>query len=85
MHVANELLKLKAIHTIAKQERERITTTDMDTIERLFRLMVKRRLNKEHRDELLEQPTKDDQKALLAKLFDKELKGYKRILSKLST
>lgn len=85
MHVANELLKLKAIHTIAKQERDRITTTDMDTIERLFRLMVKRRLNKEHRDELLEQPTKDDQKALLAKLFDKELKGYKRILSKLST
>ena len=84
IHVANELLKLKTIHAASsEQQRDRISNAAKDTIERLFRLMVKRRLNKEHRDELLEQPTKDGQKALLAKLFDKELEGYERILSKL--
>lgn len=86
IHIANELLKLKAIHAASsEQQRDRISNADKDTIERLFRLMVKRRLNKEHRDELLEQPTKDGQKELLAKLFDKELKGYERILSRLSS
>ena len=83
IHIANELLKLKAIHASAEQQQDRISNADKETIERFFRLMVKKRLNKEHRDELLEQPTKDDQKAWLAKLFDKELEGYERILSKL--
>lgn len=83
IQIANELLKLKAIQDAIAQHRDRIKDTDKDAIERLFRLMVKRRLNKEHREELLEEPSKEAQKALLAKLFDKELLGYNRILSKI--
>ena len=83
MHVANELFKLKSIQECIEKYQDSMSDSDKDTIERLFRLMVKRRLNKEHRDELLEQPSKDDQKALLAKLFDRELLGYERILSKI--
>jgi len=85
IHIANELFKLKAIRANAGQHVDGASNVDKDTIERFFRLMVKRRLNREHRDELLEQPTKDDQKAMLAKLFDKQLEGYERILSKLPT
>lgn len=83
IHIANELFKLKAIHACIEKQKDNMSGTDKETIERLFRLMVKRRLNKEHRDELLEEPSKDAQKALLAKLFDRELVGYTRILSKM--
>jgi GNAT superfamily N-acetyltransferase len=47
------------------------------------RLMIKRRLNKENRDELSCLPTKDNQKARLATLFETELKHYLKILSSL--
>lgn len=47
------------------------------------RLMIKRRLNKDHRDELTALPTKDDQKLHLSKLFDGELKRYMKIVSSL--
>ena len=83
IHVANELFKLKEMQAIAVQHQNKISNADKDAIERMFRLMVKRRLNKEHRDELLEEPSKESQKASLAKLFDKELIGYERILSKI--
>mgnify|MGYP001295672360 FL=1 len=83
IQIANEILKLKAMQDTVEHQRDRISSVDKDAIERSFRLMVKRRLNKEHRDDLLEEPSKEAQKALLAKLFDKELLGYKRILSKI--
>jgi len=84
LHIANELLKLKTLRENAEQPEGSFSSADKVTVDRFFRLMVKRRLNKEHQDELLEQPTKDDQKALLAKLFDIELKGYEKFLAKLS-
>ena len=83
IQIANEILKFKAMQDTVEHQRDRISSVDKDAIERSFRLMVKRRLNKEHRDDLLEEPSKEAQKALLAKLFDKELLGYKRILSKI--
>mmetsp|Transcript_3351 Transcript_3351/g.8937 ORF Transcript_3351/g.8937 Transcript_3351/m.8937 type:complete len:556 (-) Transcript_3351:1579-3246(-) len=83
IHIVNELLKLKAIRSSVGKNGNDVSSKDSDTIERYYRLMVKRRLNKEHRDVLLEQPTKDDQKILLGKLFDEELKGYERILDRL--
>eukprot|EP00536_Pseudo-nitzschia_multiseries_P013457 jgi/Psemu1/211698/e_gw1.575.46.1 len=85
IHLTNELLKLRAVRCFLEEESEKgVSEEDRETIDRCFRLMVKRRLNKEHREELLEQPSKDDQKAMLARLFEEELKGYERILSKLA-
>mmetsp|Transcript_17603 Transcript_17603/g.48650 ORF Transcript_17603/g.48650 Transcript_17603/m.48650 type:complete len:551 (-) Transcript_17603:1762-3414(-) len=86
IHRTNELLKLRAVRSFLEEKSgQRISEEDRDTIDRCFRLVVKRRLNREHREELLEQPSKDDQKAMLARLFDEELKGYERILAKFST
>ena len=85
IQVANELLKLKAIRSRVWKTENEVSIKDKDRIERYFRLLVKRRLNKEHHDVLLEQPTKEDQKVLLAKLFDEEMQGYERILQRLPT
>jgi len=99
IHVTNELLKLRAARAFLGEEcggkevgvNVNVNVSnggnknrdDIASIERCFRLMVKRRLNKEHREELLELPSKDDQKAMLAKLFEETLKAYERILSKI--
>ncbi|VEU41359.1 unnamed protein product [Pseudo-nitzschia multistriata] len=80
IHLTNELLKLQAVRNFLDEET--VSSGDKEAIERYFRLMVKRRLNKDHRDELLELPSKDDQKARLAALFAEEVKGYERILTK---
>lgn len=81
IHVMNELLRLAEVRSFLQGEN--VSNADREAVVRFFRLMVKRRLNKDHQNELLEQPTKDDQKALLGTLFDEEYKGYERILSKL--
>ena len=51
-----------------------------EELERLFRLMVKRRLNKEHREDMSSYPTKDEKKVYLAKLFEEEYEAYQRLL-----
>jgi hypothetical protein len=45
-----------------------------------FRLMVKRRLNKEHREDMSAYPTKDEKKAFLATVFDDEYRRYQAVL-----
>jgi histone acetyltransferase 1 len=46
-----------------------------------FRLMVKKRLNKEHREDMSAFPTKDEKKAFLTTLFDDEYQRYRAVLS----
>lgn len=53
-----------------------------DDVQKKFRLMVKRRFNKEHREELGSLPSKDNQKAFLAQLYESLFKQYERILKK---
>jgi histone acetyltransferase 1 len=45
-----------------------------------FRLMVKKRLNKEHREDMSAYPTKDEKKAFLATLFVDEYRRYQAVL-----
>ena len=71
IHIMNDLLKLQALRSFCDNN---------DKAERCFRLMIKRRLNREYCNELTGLPTKEDQKLMLGKLFDEELKQYERIL-----
>jgi len=84
IHIMNELLKLQAIHNFCddqyQKNKEQDSNVQVLELERCFRLMVKKRLNKEYHDELIVLPTKEDQKLMLGKLFDDELKQYERIL-----
>jgi hypothetical protein len=44
--------------------------------------MVKKRLNKDHREDMSAYPTKDEKKAYLAKLFDEQYQLYQALLFK---
>jgi histone acetyltransferase 1 len=81
IHIMNDLLKLQALSSFCDKNED----DKKAKAERCFRLMIKRRLNKEYRDELIGLPTKEDQKLMLGKLFDEELKQYERILRSTST
>ena len=79
IHIVNDLIKLQTMMNempLGAQAKG----TNKEELERLFRLMVKKRLNKEHREELGALESKDEQKALLAELFEEQLKGYQRVL-----
>ena len=81
IHLMNELLKLKELRSfLYRQQKQPQKDEDKEVLERHFRLMVKRRLKKDNREELIALPTKEDQKAMLAKLFDEEMKQFNRIL-----
>eukprot|EP00934_Nitzschia_sp_Nitz4_P002858 Nitzschia sp. Nitz4//scaffold216_size36101//19471//20820//NITZ4_007781-RA/size36101-processed-gene-0.45-mRNA-1//-1//CDS//3329542194//2848//frame0 len=47
-----------------------------------FRLMVKRRLNREHQEDMSDYPSKEEKKAYLAELFDEEYQVHLRVLGK---
>lgn len=77
VHIVHDLIKLKLLQD---GHFPNTCNQDKEDRERRFRLMVKKRLNKEHREELGALGNKDSQKAFLADLFEKRLKDYKRIL-----
>jgi histone acetyltransferase 1 len=86
VHLVQEMLKLKALleYTTSvpaaggNEDDERNTMRDL--LEKRFRLMVKKRLNKECREELSGLATLPEKQALLAKEFDRQLKQYESIL-----
>jgi histone acetyltransferase 1 len=88
MHLCHELTKLQAVQQQQQQQQQQGATCTSgktmiqkdDEMEKQFRLLVKKRLNKEHREEMSALPTKAGKQAFLAKLFDKELKHYELIL-----
>ncbi|KAG7374074.1 histone acetyltransferase [Nitzschia inconspicua] len=73
IHIVNDLIKLQALQDSLYEEREQ-------ELDRYFRLMVKKRLNKENREELGGLGSKEQQKARLAELFEERLMGYNGIL-----
>jgi hypothetical protein len=79
VHIVHDLIKLEALDAALQGTK---LQHGKEELERLFRLMVKKRLNKEHREELGGLGSKDEQKSYLAELFDKQLEGYNRILKR---
>jgi histone acetyltransferase 1 len=78
IHMVNDMIKFKTM-------RNSLDSADignnMNQLEGFFRLMVKKRLNREHREELGALKSKEEQKTLLAVLFEERLNGYKRIIT----
>jgi len=56
------------------------STTEIADIEKKFRLMVKRRLNQQHKEEIGACPTKESKKVKLADLYEETEHRYKIIL-----
>ncbi|CAJ1925484.1 unnamed protein product [Cylindrotheca closterium] len=83
VHIVHEMQRLEALHNATFD-----TSTNggggvnEEELERRYRLLVKRRLNKDHREDLSSFGTKDAKKAYLAKLFDEQLALYNRLLPK---
>jgi hypothetical protein len=73
-----ELYRLQQL-TAYSQENE----ADKDELEKKYRLMVKKRLNKLHAEDLGCCRNKEEKQKLLADLFDERLKHYQAILSSL--
>ena len=77
VHVAHELIKLKALHGYLTSSPNK---AQVEELERRYRLLVKRRLNKDHREDMSIHKTKDAKKAFLAKLFDEEYEKHCKLL-----
>jgi hypothetical protein len=58
-------------------------TARRDALEKAYRLLVKRRLNKLHREELSAFRVKTEMQDALAKLYDEQVQGYQAILESL--
>lgn len=69
--IVYELDKLRQLH---------LEPNATDTLNKQYRLLVKKRLNKERREELATCRTKAEMQELLGKLYDECLYGYERIL-----
>jgi histone acetyltransferase 1 len=76
IHIVNELIKLQAV--LAHEDNE----SSMEALNRKYRLLVKRRLLKDHREDWNAIPTRDERKAFMAKLFEEQYKLYQRLLGK---
>lgn len=73
VQIVHELQTLEALKSFEGDNKEEL--------ERRYRLLVKRRLNRDHREDLSSFATKDAKKAYLAKLFDEELALYTKLLT----
>lgn len=75
VHIVHELQTLEAL-TSANDTK----SVSQEELERRYRLLVKRRLNRENREYLSSFATKDAKKAYLAKLFEEQLALYNKLL-----
>ena len=81
IHIVYEILRLKALQEYHKNgDMSNNVSGTSEDLDARFRLMVKKRLNKEHREEMSGLPTKAAKQAFLGKLFEKELKRYELLL-----
>lgn len=80
VQIVNELVHLQfLLASLGGYEKQ---SGDKEELEKRFRLMVKKRLNREHREEMSCYPTKDEKKAYLARLYDEEMEPYKTWMNK---
>ena len=90
VHIINELLKLKALkhfdESMEKSDKPMVddekakNKQDYEAIAKRFRLLVKKRLNKENREVISTHPTKEAKQACLAKLYEDELLQHEKVL-----
>jgi len=84
IHIASEMAKLNAMEAEIKVLRSsKVTTSNeekIEVMEKKYRLMVKKRLLKIHREELGACRSKDEQKAKLGEIFDDALLQYRSLL-----
>lgn len=78
VHVVYELHKLQQLN-------DYVSTRNREEFEKKFRLMVKKRLNKQHREELGACRTKTEMQEMLSKLFDECFEQYRKILGSVGT
>ena len=76
IQLVDELVKLQAIRTIDDAG----SKETQDELEKKFRLLVKKRLNKEHREEMSALSTKTAKQNFLSDRFDEELGRYENLL-----
>eukprot|EP00980_Cylindrotheca_fusiformis_P016774 scaffold5048_cov121-Cylindrotheca_fusiformis.AAC.25 len=80
IQIVHELVKLKALQSY--ESTATTTTIGKEELERRYRILVKRRLNKDHREEMCAFSTKEEKKEYLARHFEDQLVLYKTILGK---
>jgi histone acetyltransferase 1 len=87
IQIAHEIFKLgkrdtrlSQIKSISIEEEER--KERMENVQKQYRLMVKRRLNQTHKEDLGACESKEDKKAKLEELFVEALQQYQTILGK---
>ena len=71
VQIAHEIYKLSLLPEDCSEE-----------VQKNYRLMVKKRLAKVHREELGVCPSKEEKQAMLAKIFDETLEQYKSVLKR---
>ena len=75
VQLVHELLHLQAL--LAS-----ISTSPDPDLETRFRLVVKKRLNREHKEDMTLYPTKSEKKAFLSRLYEEHIKPYKTWMTK---
>ena len=83
IQIVQELYKLRQLQEYL--EASKIGGDEREALEKRFRLMVKKRLNKEHRENLSGLRTKAEKQAFLEKEYNECLKSYRVILPKAKT
>ena len=80
VQIAYEICKLSEKTKYLQQQGESIDAGEKEEIEKKFRLMVKKRLNSLHKEEIGACATKTEKQAKLTKIYDETIAGYKKIL-----
>jgi histone acetyltransferase 1 len=79
VQLVHELLHLQAV--LGSTNLTAGTSPDPE-LETRFRLMVKKRLNREHKEEMTLYPTKEEKKAFLSRLYDDYIDPYKKWMTR---
>lgn len=83
IQIVYELWQLDCLqrHTVAAAKNKDKNMENPQILEKRYRLAVKKRLNKAHREELGACRNKEEMKAALGELYDETLQGYQAILA----
>ena len=80
VQIAYEICKLCEKTKYLQKHGESTEAGDKEEMEKNFRLMVKKRLNSLHKEEIGACATKTEKQAMLTKIYDETIAGYKKIL-----
>lgn len=80
IQIAYELLKLESLQSQIKKKSSSDSTHFVEELEKKYRLMVKKRLNIANKDDLAVLHSKAEKQKELAKIFDRTLLEYQKLL-----